>query len=106
MADVAKNAVVTDAAWRSGGLNNRRFLNKRVKVTLSTQGGNTNKVPASVFNMSKIKSCGSAVKSDNSVIVPCAPSVDGLRLIFGGGAANIAADYSGDFYVTVVGYSA
>lgn len=106
MADVLVSAVVTQEAWRSGGMNNRRFLSKRVKVTLSTQGGNTNKVPVSIFNMSKIKSCSSAMKSDNSVIIPCSPSVDGTRLVFGGGVANAAADYSGDFYVTIYGYSA
>lgn len=104
MAIVAASAVTTNRNTTMAEMAKTWVFNN-VSVVLSTQGSATNNIPASVVNLVKIEGCTSAVKSDNSAIIPCSPSADGTLLLFGGGASNAPADYTGTFTLIVWGIS-
>lgn len=75
------------------------------QLVLSTQGGATNNIPVSVLgNLATILGCSSGVYSDNSKIVPMAPSADGTLLLVGGGSSNAPQDISATVNVLVWGY--
>lgn len=83
----------------------RRITFYQVQLVLSTQGGATNNIPVSfIGNLQKALGSSSAVKSDNSAVIPTSPSADGTLLLMGGGSSNAPADYSGTFTCVVWGY--
>ena len=89
--------------YKGLGLGGIKYSYQEVTITLSSQGGATNNIPAAKFSLSAIKGCTAAIKSDNTVLLPASPSYDGALLLLGGGASNAPADYSGDFRITVWG---
>ncbi len=91
--------------YLSDGPNGKKHSVYIFDIVLATQGGGTNYIPAAQLNLAKIYGAGSAIKSDDSVIVPVSPSTDGSKLLFGGGASNAPADYTGTFRVRVWGRS-
>jgi hypothetical protein len=99
MAAVAKSAVTQNDAWNEGGNNGRKFRAQDVTLVLSSQGGLTNNVPATIFGLSKITSARS-FRDSNSVAVAAGPSYDGLYLVFytietNGSPADKSATYRG-----------
>lgn len=79
----------------------------QVQLVLSTQGGATNNIPASVLgSLATILGCSSAVKSDNSIINPAMPSADGSLLLIGLATSGVPTDTSGTFNILVWGYDA
>lgn len=98
MANLAITAVKFLDQYQTDGRSGSKFSARRVKATLTTMGGLTNKLVASAFNLRLITSVTNAVKSDNT-IVAAAPSVAGDFVILASG------DVSGDYYFTVKGYS-
>lgn len=68
-------------------------------------GDLANLIPASVFGMKFIESCGPAVKNDNTLIVTCAPTFDGTGLVGkAAGTAALAAIPAGTYNITLEGY--
>lgn len=83
----------------------RRITAYQVQLVLSTQGGATNNIPASVIgNLVTVLAASPGVYSDNSKIVPMAPSADGTLLLVGGGSSNAPQDISATVNCTVWGY--
>jgi hypothetical protein len=104
MAALAASAVTKVASWKGGGNNGRRYTYRRLALALTAQGTITNPITAAVLGFTKILGCDNAIKDDNSAIIPTSPSYDYAYLTFGGGAANVLADYTGTYYITVWGY--
>jgi hypothetical protein len=68
-------------------------------------GDLANFIPASVFGLRFIESCGPAVKSDNTLIVTCAPLFDGSGLVGkAAGTAAPAALPAGTYNIAIEGY--
>lgn len=83
----------------------RRITHYQFSIVLSTQGGATNNIPASVLgNLSTILGASPAVYSDNSKIVPMSPSADGSLLLVGGGSSNAPQDITATIICDVWGY--
>jgi hypothetical protein len=103
MADLARSAVVFNDEWSEG--RNRRFFVRDVTMTLTGQGGATNKIPASVLGFLKINRCDSAVKSDNSAMYVGVPNADGSALLLSPGAAGplVPTDVTATVKAIVVG---
>lgn len=107
MANLAASAVTVRETWKEGGTNARKFLAKAVTLNLTGQGGTTNKIPASLFGMSKIWSIRDAVTDDNNILL-ATPSYDGsyiLLLRVGPTAAAVfaPADITDIVRLTVLG---
>lgn len=85
------------------GHNGKKYVFRELTIVLSSQGGATNNIPAVQIGFTFIAGCASAVKSDNSAILPCSPSANGTLLLFGGGASNAPADTTGTYNITVWG---
>lgn len=103
MAALTSAGVTVNDTWKEGGTNSRRFLAKDVTIVLSSQGGLTNNVPASLFGMSRIVSAR-AFRDSSSVAVGAGPSYDGTTagnyLVFytletNGNPADKTATYRG-----------
>lgn len=104
MANLASSAVVNNESFEEGGNNSKKYIVIRATITLAAMGTATNKILASAFKLSKITRCSNLVKSDNSVVIPAVPAIDETYILAGGGAANVPADYTGSFNITVWGY--
>ena len=83
MAVVASSAVTRVKSWEEADRSQK--LNQRcieAQVALSSQGGETNNIPASVFGLTYIRECTCFVSSTNKLVL-ATPSYDGtLLLIF------------------------
>lgn len=109
MAVVLSSAVTVLASWVEGSPNGKYLRCFRCKIVLATQGSATNNIPASAIGgpnggLTSIYESTSATYSDNSAIVPTAPSADNTKLLIGGGATNAPQDITATIYVTVKGY--
>jgi hypothetical protein len=113
MADVAKSAVTILQRDKMGGRNGSYTHDRvRAKVVLSSQGGTTNEIVASAFDLSTIQNCSNAV-TDGNTIYPAAPKYSATGLsesIIIADAANAtaanhvnAADLTDTIYITVEG---
>lgn len=68
-------------------------------------GDLANFIPASVFGLTFIESCGPAVKSDNTLIVVCSPIYNGSGLVGKAAAsAALAAIPAGTYFIALEGY--
>lgn len=105
MADLARSAVVIERSWSEGGTTGKELSCRQVTLTLSGQGGTTNKIPASVLELSKIEQCSNFIKSDSAVIVVAVPSYDGANLLLADLAqgADANRDDPADFSITIRG---
>lgn len=81
MADVARSAVTTHNEWTTG--RNHRFKVKDCTVVLSSQGGNTNKIVAAAFGMSKIISVTDARDPSTGDIYIASASATGTHVVIG-----------------------
>lgn len=84
MANLSREAVTILDQYTTGGDTGKKFSARRVKLVLSSQGGLTNQIPASVLNLAKITRSSSAVTSAN-VVHNTSPSYDGTYLVFAAG---------------------
>lgn len=102
MADLARSAIVFNKDWSEG--RNRSLFVRDVTMTLTGQGGNTNKITADVLGLLEILDVRSAVKSDNTVVYGCAPSIDGSRMLLTvAGAPGTPADVTATVRAIVAG---
>lgn len=68
-------------------------------------GDLANFIPASVFGLTFIEACGPAVKSDNTLVVVCAPTYSGNGLVGKAAAsAALAAIPAGTYFIVIEGY--
>ncbi len=100
MAALTSTGVNAVETWKEGGTSSRKFLTKKVVLTLVAQGGATNNIPAALFGMKAIWYVRGGTKADNTQQV-FLPSYDMLTLnaITGGSPADV----SGTFSVIVAG---
>src|SRR5882762_9598934 len=81
---------------------------KELVVTLvadGTDGASAGDIPASLFGLTFIERCSPAVKSDNTLIVVCAPAYDGGSLLGKAAATAAPADIpSGTYLIKLFGY--
>jgi len=84
MAVAARSQVTVLKQWTEGGTNGRRLSARKVTIATSNdgtgQGGATNYIPASIFNLQSIEECSVGVQSDNRILL-AAPSYDGSKLL-------------------------
>lgn len=82
----------------------RKLINASM-VCDGVAGDLANKIPASLFGLTFIETCGPAVKSDNTLIVVCVPVFDGSGLVGKAAAsAALAAIPAGTYNITLEGY--
>lgn len=99
MAVLGTSSVTKHDVWNEGGSNSRKFRAQDVTLVLSSQGGLTNNIPASLFGLTKIKSARS-FRDSSSVAVAAGPSYDETLLVFytvetNGNPADKTATYRG-----------
>ncbi len=102
MAALTKAGVTIEDFWTEGATNGKYFKGVRAKLVLSSQGGATNNIPASLFGMKKITEVYPGAK-DDSTRQEFFPSYDGTLLIANTAGSYAAADITGTFRVTIVG---
>ena len=102
MANLARSAVVFNGDWSEG--RNKRLFIRDVTMTLTGQGGATNKILASVLGLLKITECRYAIKTDNTIVYGCAPSNDGSFLMLTVAAApGTPADVTATVHAVIAG---
>lgn len=99
MAALTSAGVTVNDVWKEGAPNGRKFKALDVTLVLSSQGGLTNNIPASLFGLASIKSAR-GFRDSSSVAVTAGPSYDGLYLVFytvetNGNPADKTATYKG-----------
>tara|TARA_R110000787_G_scaffold9147_8_gene32176 strand:- start:923 stop:1240 length:318 start_codon:yes stop_codon:yes gene_type:complete len=105
MADVLIGAVTqVRKPWVEGGTNSRLFKCHHVTIALATQGGATNKIPASLFGMSRVTEVSNAVVTDDSIIYQTAPIISGTAIGIGAVASGIPTDVTKTVELVVKGY--
>jgi hypothetical protein len=105
MADLARSAVTFNDEWSEG--RNRRFFFRDLTLNLTGQGGNTNKILASVLGFAKLTVVEFAVKTDDTVVYGCSPSNDGSKLLLTvSGAPGTPADVTATVRAVVGGIAA
>ena len=107
MADLAASAVTVERAWCEGGVTGKELSCRQVTMVLTAQGTTTNKIPASVLQLTKIEQASNLVKSDNTIIIVATPSYDGSVLLLrslAGAETGAPADYTGTVRGVVKGY--
>lgn len=109
MASLASSAVTIDNSFTAGGINGKRQVVLQCTLVLSGQGGNTNKILASAFDLTKIEECSNAIKDDNLLVYVATPAYDGSYLTLvdctqATDASRIPADITATVRITVRGY--
>jgi hypothetical protein len=102
MANLAQSAVVKDDIYYEGGTSGRRNKVVHVTLTLTGQGGTTNKIPASLFGMSSIRRAHSFRDSSENILV-ASPSYDGTFLTLKAAGTNAPADVTATVKGLVLG---
>lgn len=81
MAALTSSGVTFNEIWKTGRTGTRYYKALDVTLVLSSQGGLTNNIPASLFGLSKITSAH-GFRDSSSVAVGAGPSYDGAYLVF------------------------
>jgi len=102
MADLASSSVVVLDSWYASGLD-KRIINRKLRVTLSSMGTTTNKIKASVLGFHSIEGPVTLIASDNSIMLVGTPSYDGTLVLLKAAGTNAPADFSGTFIGVFVG---
>lgn len=111
MADLAASAVTILDKWVIPGPYGKQLVALRAKATLLTMGSTTNKVPASVFGLTRVvmvQVAESTATAENRYIAT--PSQDGVNILFSDLETvsdvdrGAAADNSGTFNFFMFGY--
>ena len=101
MANVSSATIVDSWTVRAAEDGVIPIVSKLVEVVLSTQGGATNLIPASVLGLRRILSVTTAMKTDNAKLYPAGPSLAGTEVLVNDVATNAAALTVGDISATV-----
>lgn len=103
MANLAASAVTILSSWTEGGLNGKQLKCRQVTVVLAAMGTVANKILASAFELTTVEQVENFIKSDNTLVLPAAPSYDGSQVVLANQAAFAPADVTGTFRTTVKG---
>lgn len=106
MAALAASAVSITDSWTEGGLNGKRFACVKATLTLTGQGGATNSIAASLFNLRIIEQALPAIGDGNDHIYVASPSYDGTLLLLKASATDAPADITDTVDVIVKGQPA
>lgn len=103
MADLAQSAVSVNVRYKTVAAYDGIRKKVDATLTLTGHGGNTNKIPASLFGMSRIEAVHSARSSTLQYV--SAPSLDGsyLTLCLVQGATGAPADITDTVRLVVEG---
>ena len=105
MASLASTAVVVNDWWTEAGVNGKRHIAKRVTLTLTGQGGTSNKILASVLGLNKLLDASCFVKADGSAANPAAVSADQSTLyLLDVSTTLVPTDITGTYTGVVKGY--
>src|SRR5688572_3192765 len=89
--------ITRNEVWKTGGTSGRRLKAIDVNLELSSQGGLTNSIAASLFGLSTIEEA-SGFRDSSSVAVAAGPSYDRTKLVFYAVETNgNPADVTGTF---------
>jgi len=103
MADLAASAVaIEDRKYLGDMTGKHRDKFVQAVLTLTGQGGLTNKIPATLFDFKSITRVGHAVGNDNKRYL-AAPSYDGLNLLLYNLGTNTPADITATVRVQLYG---
>lgn len=102
MANLASSAVTINATWTESGTNGRKWNVWDVTLVLTGQGGTTNKILASLFEMTNIVDV-TASRSSANALIAAAPSYDNTFLIMTA-TSGAAADVTATVRLIVKGY--
>ena len=86
MADLASSAVVINRAWSEGGTTGKELSCRQVTLTLTAQGGTTNRILASVLALSVIEQASVFTDSANAKLFIASPNVAAAGNAAAGGA--------------------
>lgn len=104
MANLTASAVTLKRDWVEGDrVMRKQQIVKVCTAVLTGQGGLTNLIPASLFNMRQITDVSSFTKNDNSVIISAAPKFDGSAVLLSGSGNQTPTDATGTFAFVVRG---
>lgn len=98
MAALASTAVVVNRWFYTNARTGSRQKAVNVTLTLTGQGGATNKIPASVLNLTTVENATPFVKSDNSDVQVASAATDGTFLLLGTTPGDVTGTYSGTVY--------
>jgi len=111
MADLASTAVSVDKLSYVTLTNGLVLYRKECTVTLTGQGGTTNKIPATAFGLSSVSKTSNWVSNDATPkVVPASFSYDRATILLADAANATAAnhqtpaDATGTYRCTVEGY--
>jgi hypothetical protein len=97
---MTRSQVAFNADWMTG--RNRRILKRDVTLTLTGQGGLTNRIVASALGLLKIVDVSASRDSANNVIA-AQPSYDGTFIVLSVTTAGTPADSSATIRMVVDG---
>jgi hypothetical protein len=80
MADLTAAAVTIERQWTEGGTSGKEITCMEVTLVLPGQGGLTDKIPATLFGISKLEQAVGFRRDSNEAMM-AAPSYDGANLI-------------------------
>lgn len=95
MSALAASGVTINEVWKEGGTSSRKYKTLDVTLVLSSQGGVTNNIPASLFGLTKLVRSTIFRDTDNKgyLTTPSYSDTTSL-LVFTNGSANAAGDIS------------
>jgi len=100
MAQIAKPTI--EEIWSQGNPNGRKFKCVKALIVLSTQGGTSGDIPASLFGLSKIFEVENPVGSDDKSYM-IGPSYDGSQIYSYTALSGAPANISGTIRLIVKG---
>lgn len=98
MANLASTAVTVNRWFYTNARSGSRQKAVNVTLVLTGQGGTTNKILASVLNLTTIEQSTTFVISDNSAVAVAAPSADGTYLLLGTTPGDVTGTYTGTVF--------
>lgn len=81
MGNLARSAVVFNREWSEG--RNKQVFVRDVTLTLTGQGGGTNKIEASTLGLLEVLEVPVAVGTGDDILYVASPSNDGSQILIG-----------------------
>lgn len=95
---------IASAEWQSGGPNNQRYLNRRLKLVLTAQGGAANTIDASTLGLATLVACSNLYDATNGKIYLAVVDPVNNVILLAATAADTVADITTTVaYITVTG---
>lgn len=97
MAALTSSGVTIVTSWTEGDVTGKRYTVMQVKIVLSTNGSETNPIPATAFGLETIIDASPFVLSDNSNVRIACPDYTGANLLITstGSPTDVSGTYQG-----------